>query len=117
MYMSSPNSLKGHSLCCKLLGFGGGIVLLSGGAQKLKDFKPKHAIALSNFTILGGAIANTVVNSRPLTQETYASWPMYSPFWLGRKDTERFRVAPFSGFVGGRSYDRNLPGDSYVVPF
>jgi len=30
----------------------------------LLKFRPKHAIALSNFTILGGAIANTVVNAR-----------------------------------------------------
>ncbi|CAK8996477.1 unnamed protein product [Durusdinium trenchii] len=28
------------------------------------EFKPKHAIALSNFTILGGAIANTLANAR-----------------------------------------------------
>jgi len=29
-----------------------------------QEFKPKHAIALSNFTILGGAIANTLANLR-----------------------------------------------------
>jgi hypothetical protein len=29
-----------------------------------QEFKPKHAIALSNFTILGGAIANTMANLR-----------------------------------------------------
>jgi len=27
-------------------------------------FRPKHAVALSNFTILGGSIANTVLNAR-----------------------------------------------------
>eukprot|EP00439_Symbiodinium_sp_Y106_P049461 s997_g6.t1 len=44
-------------------GIGGGGILVPLFMLAL-DFKPKHAIALSNFTILGGAIANTVVNSR-----------------------------------------------------
>lgn len=44
-------------------GIGGGGILVPLFIVAL-DFKPKHAIALSNFTILGGAIANTVVNSR-----------------------------------------------------
>jgi len=44
-------------------GIGGGGILVPLFMLLLK-FKPKHAIALSNFTILGGAIANTAVNVR-----------------------------------------------------
>lgn len=44
-------------------GIGGGGILVPLFLLQL-GFKPKHAIALSNFTILGGAIANTAVNTR-----------------------------------------------------
>lgn len=44
-------------------GIGGGGILVPLFMLVL-GFRPKHAIALSNFTILGGSIANTVVNSR-----------------------------------------------------
>eukprot|EP00931_Biecheleriopsis_adriatica_P020952 TRINITY_DN13850_c0_g1_i5.p1 TRINITY_DN13850_c0_g1~~TRINITY_DN13850_c0_g1_i5.p1 ORF type:complete len:562 (-),score=104.99 TRINITY_DN13850_c0_g1_i5:52-1716(-) len=44
-------------------GIGGGGILVPLFMLAL-EFKPKHAIALSNFTILGGAIANTVANAR-----------------------------------------------------
>jgi len=42
-------------------GIGGGGILVPLFILVL-GFRPKHAIALSNFTILGGSIANTVVN-------------------------------------------------------
>lgn len=44
-------------------GIGGGGILVPIFILVL-GFHPKHAIALSNFTILGGAIANTWVNAR-----------------------------------------------------
>eukprot|EP00435_Cladocopium_sp_Y103_P032780 s324_g8.t1 len=44
-------------------GIGGGGILVPLFMLAL-EFKPKHAIALSNFTILGGAIANTLANIR-----------------------------------------------------
>jgi len=44
-------------------GIGGGGILVPLFMLVL-GFKPKHAIALSNFTILGGAIANTTLNVR-----------------------------------------------------
>jgi len=44
-------------------GIGGGGILVPLFMLVL-GFHPKHAIALSNFTILGGAIANTLLNSR-----------------------------------------------------
>ena len=44
-------------------GIGGGGILVPIYMLAL-GFQPKHAIALSNFTILGGSIANTVVNVR-----------------------------------------------------
>lgn len=44
-------------------GIGGGGILVPLYMLQL-GFKPKHAIALSNFTILGGAIANTLANCR-----------------------------------------------------
>ncbi|CAK9087357.1 Sulfite exporter TauE/SafE family protein 2 [Durusdinium trenchii] len=44
-------------------GIGGGGILVPLFMLAL-EFKPKHAIALSNFTILGGAIANTLANAR-----------------------------------------------------
>merc|ERR1719414_1254372 len=42
-------------------GIGGGGILVPLYMIFLK-FRPKHAIALSNFTILGGSIANTIFN-------------------------------------------------------
>jgi hypothetical protein len=44
-------------------GIGGGGILVPLYMIFLK-FRPKHAIALSNFTILGGSIANTIMNVR-----------------------------------------------------
>jgi uncharacterized membrane protein YfcA len=44
-------------------GIGGGGILVPVFMIFLK-FRPKHAIALSNFTILGGSIANTVFNAQ-----------------------------------------------------
>jgi len=44
-------------------GIGGGGILVPLYMIFLK-FRPKHAIALSNFTILGGSIANTIMNLR-----------------------------------------------------
>jgi len=44
-------------------GIGGGGILVPLFMLVL-GFRPKHAIALSNFTILGGSIANTVLNVR-----------------------------------------------------
>uniref|UniRef100_A0A7S4R551 Membrane transporter protein n=1 Tax=Alexandrium monilatum TaxID=311494 RepID=A0A7S4R551_9DINO len=52
-------------------GIGGGGILVPLFMLVMK-FRPKHAIALSNFTILGGSIANTVLNVRN-TQEMGAS--------------------------------------------
>eukprot|EP00435_Cladocopium_sp_Y103_P075187 s6_g54.t2 len=42
-------------------GIGGGGILVSLYMLFL-NFRPRHAVALSNFTILGGALANTLVN-------------------------------------------------------
>eukprot|EP00927_Polykrikos_kofoidii_P002331 TRINITY_DN10903_c0_g1_i2.p1 TRINITY_DN10903_c0_g1~~TRINITY_DN10903_c0_g1_i2.p1 ORF type:complete len:562 (+),score=79.89 TRINITY_DN10903_c0_g1_i2:78-1688(+) len=44
-------------------GIGGGGILVPIFMLLLR-FRPKHAIALSNFTIFGGAIANTMLNAR-----------------------------------------------------
>eukprot|EP00929_Paragymnodinium_shiwhaense_P025280 TRINITY_DN15335_c0_g3_i1.p1 TRINITY_DN15335_c0_g3~~TRINITY_DN15335_c0_g3_i1.p1 ORF type:complete len:595 (-),score=94.46 TRINITY_DN15335_c0_g3_i1:112-1896(-) len=44
-------------------GIGGGGILVPIFMLVLK-FRPKHAVALSNFTIFGGAIANTMLNAR-----------------------------------------------------
>jgi uncharacterized membrane protein YfcA len=44
-------------------GIGGGGILVPVYMLVL-GFHPKHAVALSNFTILGGSIANTLLNSR-----------------------------------------------------
>uniref|UniRef100_A0A7S4PTR2 Membrane transporter protein n=1 Tax=Alexandrium monilatum TaxID=311494 RepID=A0A7S4PTR2_9DINO len=59
-------------------GIGGGGILVPLFMLLLK-FRPKHAIALSNFTILGGAIANTVVNARkrhPHLDRTLIDWDL-----------------------------------------
>lgn len=42
-------------------------------------FSPKHAIPLSNITVFGGAIANTLLNSRkrhPLADRPLVDWDL-----------------------------------------
>jgi len=57
-------------------GIGGGGILVPILILVL-ELSPKHAIALSNLTILGGAIANTILNSRkqhPTLDRTLIDW-------------------------------------------
>jgi len=59
-------------------GIGGGGILVPLYMLVLK-FRPKHAIALSNFTILGGAIANTALNARkkhPQLDRSLIDWDL-----------------------------------------
>jgi len=59
-------------------GIGGGGILVPIYMLVL-GFKPKHAIALSNFTILGGSIANTTMNCRkrhPKVDKQIIDWDL-----------------------------------------
>lgn len=43
------------------------------------EFSPKHAIPLSNITVFGGAVANTLLNTRkrhPLTDRPLVDWDL-----------------------------------------
>ena len=43
------------------------------------DFSPKHAIPLSNITVFGGAVANTLLNVRkrhPLADRPLVDWDL-----------------------------------------
>eukprot|EP00574_Skeletonema_japonicum_P006358 CAMPEP_0201726150 /NCGR_PEP_ID=MMETSP0593-20130828/9294_1 /ASSEMBLY_ACC=CAM_ASM_000672 /TAXON_ID=267983 /ORGANISM="Skeletonema japonicum, Strain CCMP2506" /LENGTH=564 /DNA_ID=CAMNT_0048217619 /DNA_START=38 /DNA_END=1732 /DNA_ORIENTATION=+ len=59
-------------------GIGGGGVLVPIYILVMK-FSPKHAIPLSNITVFGGAIANTILNIRkrhPLTDRPLVDWDL-----------------------------------------
>ena len=43
------------------------------------DFSPKHAIPLSNITVFGGAVANTILNMskrHPLADRPLVDWDL-----------------------------------------
>ena len=75
---------------------------------KFEDFKPKHAIALSNFTILGGAIANTLANVR-------SNAPPWSCVWKFRHFQWRLDPKRIHGI--GRFTIKNQPNaGKYTSP-
>lgn len=92
---------------CMMVAAGGGI---GGGGILVPlymiflQFRPKHAVALSNFTILGGALANTMINA-PRTDSAGRSlidWDiivMMEPSTIGGTVVGSFASKYLSDFV------------------
>ena len=59
-------------------GIGGGGILVPIYILVM-EFSPKHAIPLSNITVFGGAVANTLLNTRkrhPLADRPLVDWDL-----------------------------------------